>query len=177
MFRWQLTPDGAVDISERAEAPWDRFDPWYEHGQIPVPGFWGMQSVTVAGIMESMKCIGEEGKRGKISLGYLVGGRRTREIPEGHWMTGYQVKSSRGDLTQARRDVFVPAYQWVLRNKVSEQVARLRVLGQKDDVAIYDGLENADLEDPRPLSYGALLCAYLNRDVDRFCGGGYVPYQ
>lgn len=177
MFRWRQNPDGAVDISERAASPWDRFCPWYHHGQIPVPGFYGMQSQTVGGIMRALQLIGPVGRPGRLDLSYLVGGERARGVPEGHWLTGYQLLSQRVGLAEARRKIFVPAYLWVLRNRVGELIARLRVMGQRDDVEVYDGLDNADLEAPKPLSYGALVCAYLNDDVEGFCANRYVPIQ
>ena len=58
MIVWCAEPpadEPSLDVSINAEIPWQQLSADYQHGQIPVPGMYGMHGETVTGIMESLK--------------------------------------------------------------------------------------------------------------------------
>jgi hypothetical protein len=60
----------------------------------------------------------------------------------------------------ARYQIYLPAYRWVLENRLGEQAAELRKL--LPDVVLLDYETNGDVEDlSRPLSHAALVKHYL----------------
>jgi hypothetical protein len=168
MIGWSPGPrDGLViDIRSEAEPPWNRLSPDYQHGQVPIPGISGMYSDCVTGVMEGLKLVGPVGQAGKINPGYFVGPGRPRDIPPGSWFLGYGLAGRRVDLGTARRQILVPSYRWILWNKCYDLVAKLRELGQHQDVWIHDGIPNHDLDDPAALSCAFLLVEFLYGQAD-----------
>jgi hypothetical protein len=85
------------------------------------------------------------GKRGKV-LGHRFG-------------VGSLVLLSYRD---ARYSIYLPAYRWVLENRLAAEVARLRDELATRPVVLLDYEINGDIEDlSRPLSHAALIKLYL----------------
>ena len=62
----------------------------------------------------------------------------------------------------ARMQVYVPAYKWVLENKVQNQINKLREWSQDRVVVLLDYNTNEDLTDPnKPLSHAVMVKAYI----------------
>ncbi len=158
----------AVDISAAAEIPWDRLNPAYQHGQIPVPGLHGMFTESVTGAMEGLKLIGKEGLPGKINPGYFTGPGRIRELGDKEWLLGWSFEGRRLSLPDARRSIFIPAYLWAAQNKAYAVLARLRQFGKVcekkgKDLIVFDGIPSDDPDDfEKPLSAAAVLVSYLH---------------
>ena len=64
---------------------------------------------------------------------------------------------------EARRDIYIPTYRWVLEHKVKAEVAAVRKLGEGGGtVLLLDYETNCDVEDlSRPLSHASLIAQVL----------------
>jgi len=63
---------------------------------------------------------------------------------------------------EARRQIYLPAYRWVLDCRLQPEVAHLRTLAAQGPVVLLDYETNADIDNlARPLSHAALVIAYL----------------
>jgi hypothetical protein len=62
----------------------------------------------------------------------------------------------------ARIQIYLPSYLWVLENKVSEIIERLKEASQKEDIVLLDYETNCDVLNPKkPLSHAFLVKAYV----------------
>jgi hypothetical protein len=62
----------------------------------------------------------------------------------------------------ARYPIYLPAYRWVLENRLAVEVKRLRDQAARRPVVLLDYETNGDVEDlSRPLSHTALVRYYM----------------
>jgi hypothetical protein len=153
-----------LDVTSRGEQPWVRFSPFYPHGGIPIPNTPGSFACSVEGLWQGLKVFEHEdidpsrwqiddmqgikrpaGKRGKI-LGHRFG-------------VGSSVLLS---YREARYQIYLPAYRWVLENRLAGEVEHLRQEISARPVILLDFETNEDIEDlSRPLSHAGLLRLHL----------------
>ena len=63
---------------------------------------------------------------------------------------------------EARKKIYLPAYEWVLKNRLSDLVAELRELSKSKTVVLLDYETNEDVEDvSKPLSHAALIKRFV----------------
>ncbi len=63
---------------------------------------------------------------------------------------------------QARQQIYLPAYTWVLQHKVQPQLQRIAQAALQQPVALLDYETNCDVNDSsRPLSHASLVAAYV----------------
>jgi hypothetical protein len=153
-----------LDVTSKGEEPWVRFSPFFPHGGIPIPNTPGSFAHSVEGVWQGLKVFEHEdidpsrwaisdmkglkragGKRGKV-LGHRFG-------------VGSAMLLSYRD---ARYRIYLPAYRWVLENRLTAEVARLRVKLASRPVVLLDYETNGDVANlSRPLSHAALVKSYL----------------
>ncbi|MBI3649726.1 MAG: hypothetical protein HY231_01620 [Acidobacteria bacterium] len=64
---------------------------------------------------------------------------------------------------EARLQIYLPAYLWVLENCLQQEIAQLKTLSREQLVILLDYETNEDVENlSRPLSHASLLLNYLN---------------
>ncbi|MEV4110578.1 hypothetical protein [Nonomuraea sp. NPDC049695] len=153
-----------IDVTSKASEPWVRMSPFFPHGGIPVPQTPGVYSQTVEGIWQALKVFETaDVDAAKLDITNMTGLKRTvrkhgpvrghRDGLYGSRLLTYQT---------ARRRIYLPAYRWVLENRVSSLVKRLRRLADSCDVVLLDYTTNGDVDDPAtPLSHAALVCLYI----------------
>ena len=62
---------------------------------------------------------------------------------------------------EARKQIYLPTYKWVLENKVPRIIERLREASKTKTIVLLDYETNCDVDDPRkPLSHAFLVKAY-----------------
>ena len=62
---------------------------------------------------------------------------------------------------EARKQIYLPTYKWVLENKVSRIIERLREASKTKTIVLLDYETNCDVDDPRkPLSHAFLVKAF-----------------
>ena len=62
---------------------------------------------------------------------------------------------------EARKQIYLPAYKWVLENKVANIIERLREASKTKTIVLLDYTKNCDIDNPKkPLSHAFLIKAY-----------------
>jgi hypothetical protein len=160
------TGDGALlrDLTSRGSEPWVRFSPFYPHGDIPVPFSPGATSMSVEGIWQALKVFeSADVDRSKLEIANMRGLKRT--VRRFGPVLGHRNGLDRQDLLSyidARRLIYLPAYRWILENRVKDLVEELRAEATTADVVLLDYTTNADVEDvTRPLSHAGLVARYI----------------
>ncbi|WP_430784833.1 DUF6939 family protein [Actinoplanes sp. G11-F43] len=158
-----------VDVTSRAAEPWVRLSPFYPHGGIPVPLTPGAVAASVEGIWQALKVFEQSDiDPGKLSVVSMTGLKRTvrRHGPVLGHRAGLH-GTTLLDYPTARRQIYLPAYRWVLEHRVPDLVERLRGMTE-GGVVLLDYTTNGDPADTSsPLSHAALLARYL---TDRWPG-------
>ena len=159
-------PDAlVVDVTSKGEELWVRFSPFFPHGGIPVPGSHGTFAESVEGLWQGLKVFENEGvdsSRWAITdmknIKRSVGGKRGKV--QGHrFGIGSDVLLSYRD---ARFRIYLPAYRWVLENRLAAEVGRFREEATARTVVFLDYETNGEVEDlSRPLSHAALVKLHL----------------
>jgi hypothetical protein len=153
-----------LDVTSKGEEPWVRFSPFYPHGGIPVPNSPGTFAQSVEGLSQGLKLFANEDidpSRWQITdLRGIKRAGRTRGKVLGHrFGLG---SGERLGYRDARYNIYLPAYRWVLENRLAAEVGRLREAAAAKAVVLLDYQTNGDVEDlSSPLSHAALVKHYL----------------
>jgi hypothetical protein len=63
---------------------------------------------------------------------------------------------------EARKQIYIPTYRWVLENKVASIIERMREASRTKTIVLLDYDTNADVENAKkPLSHASLIKAYV----------------
>src|SRR5262249_28686376 len=158
-------PDALIlDVTSKGEQPWVRFSPFYPHGGIPVPNTPGTFARSGDGLWQGLKVFEHEDidpSRWQIDdmKGIKRGGDKRGKILGHRFGVGSPVLLSYRD---ARYRIYLPAYRWVLENRLAAEVARLRNEMASSPLVLLDYETNGNVEDlSRPLSHAALIKLYL----------------
>jgi hypothetical protein len=158
-------PDAILaDVTSGAKDGLVKLSPFYPHGGIPVPFSEGYTATCVEAIWQGLKVF--EGsdidvqvfqndtmkniKRTVRRFGKPLGHRKGVNGTE---LLGY---------IEARKQIYIPTYRWVLENKVPHIIERLREASNiGKTIVLLDYDTNADVEDAqKPLSHASLIKAY-----------------
>ena len=153
-----------VDVTSRAQGPWVKFSPFFPHGLIPIPFSEGVFGESVEGIWQGLKVFQNEG----IDLAAFAndsmkgikrgGGIRGRVL-------GHQKGTRSGMLlsyADARHEIYIPTFRWVLQNRLQAEVDQLRALFVQKDLILLDYNTNTDSTDlSKPLFHAALIREHL----------------
>lgn len=158
-------PDAILaDVTSGAKDGLVKLSPFYPHGGIPVPFSEGYTATCVEAIWQGLKVF--EGcdvdvqmflndtmkniKRTVRRFGKPLGHRKGVHGTE---LLGY---------IEARKLIYIPTYKWVLENKVSFIIDRLREASKTKTIVLLDYDTNADVENAKkPLSHASLIKAYV----------------
>lgn len=158
-------PDAILaDVTSGAKDGLVKLSPFYPHGGIPVPFSEGYTATCVEAIWQGLKVF--EGADVDTSLfqnDTMKGLKRTvRRFgkPLGH-RRGVNSTELLGYI-EARKQIYIPTYRWVLENKVASIVDRMREASKAKTIVLLDYDTNADVEDAKkPLSHASLIKAYI----------------
>lgn len=153
-----------LDLTSKGPKPWVKFSPFYPHGGIPVPVAPSTQANSVEGIWQGLKVFKtEDVDLRRFEVQTMRGIKRAakkfdRVIGHRNGLKGDELL----DYVSARKKIYLPAYKWVLENKLQSELAELRELGAHGDVVLLDDETNADVENTHnPLSHVSLVIALL----------------
>lgn len=154
-----------IDVTSKGEGEWQKLSPFYPHGGIPVPFSPGVTSMSVEGVWQGLKVF-ENGTGVNIESfrnATMKGIKRTCRT-NGR-MKGHR-KGVAGaeylDYIDARKEIYVPTYFWMLENRCAEQVRKIRIISQSRTVVLLDYDTNGDVENPaKPLSHASLIKRYI----------------
>ncbi len=154
-----------IDTTSKGEMPWVKFSPFYPVGNIPIPFSDPQTAQSVEGIWQGLKVFESEDidpKRFEIKT--MKGLKRTlrkygkclghRDGINGQKLLGY---------IEARKQIYVPAYNWVLANRLSNLIEELVELAMNQTVVLLDYETNSNIEDiAKPLSHATLIAGAVN---------------
>ena len=161
-----------ADVTSRAKDGLVKLSPFYPHGGIPVPFSEGYTATCVEAIWQGLKVfectdIDVQMFQNDTMKNIKRTARRFGK-PLGH-RKGVNGKELLGYI-EARKQIYIPTYRWVLENKVAHIIERLRAASNEGKtIVLLDYDTNADVEDPKkPLSHASLIKAYAE---------GIYPYE
>lgn len=165
-------PDAILaDVTSSAKDGLVKLSPFYPHYGIPVPFSEGYTATCVEAIWQGLKVF--EGADVDVQMfqnDTMKNIKRTvRRFgkPLGH-RKGVNGTELLGYI-EARKQIYIPTYRWVLENRVAHIVERLREASKTKTIVLLDYDTNADVEDTRrPLSHASLIKAFAE---------GIYPYE
>lgn len=165
-------PDAILaDVTSQADTGLRKLSPFYPHYGIPVPFSDGYTATCVEAIWQGLKVFEscdvdiemfkndtmKNIKRTVRRFGKPLGHRKGVNGTE---LLGY---------VEARKQIYIPTYRWVLENKVADIIERLREASKTKTIVLLDYDTNADVENSKkPLSHASLIKAYAE---------GVYPYE
>lgn len=153
-----------IDLTSKATDEFVQFSPFYPHGGIPIPFSEGETGASVEGIWQGLKvfetadidpaCFHNTTMRGLKrtvrKYGRCLGHRRGTKDER---LLGY---------IEARQELYLPLYRWVLDHKLQPLVEQLRQWAQESDLVLLDYETNGVVTDPSsPLSHAHLAKLYI----------------
>lgn len=164
---------GAIiaDVTSHAEDGLIKLSPFYPHGGIPVPFSEGWTATCVEAIWQGLKVfehadVDVEMFRNDTMKNIKRTIRRFGK-PLGHrkGVNGTELLS----YIEARKQIYIPAYRWVLEHKAQNIIERLREASRGKTIVLLDYNTTCDVNDgSKPLSHAYLVKAYAE---------GLYPYE
>ena len=159
-------PDAILaDVTSSAKDGLVKLSPFYPHYGIPVPFSEGYTATCVEAIWQGLKVF--EGCDVDVEIfknDTMKNIKRTvRRFgrPLGHrkGVNGTELL----DYIEARKQIYIPTYKWVLENKVAWIIDKMRSASNRGEtIVLLDYDTNADVENAkRPLSHASLIKAYV----------------
>ena len=161
-----------ADVTSSAKDGLVKLSPFYPHGGIPVPFSEGYMATCVEAIWQGLKVFENSDVDTLLFANNTMKGlkRTVRKYgkPLGH-RRGVYGKELLGYI-EARKQIYIPTYRWVLENKVAHIIERLRAASNEGKtIVLLDYDTNADVENAKkPLSHASLIKAYAE---------GIYPYE
>ena len=153
-----------VDVTSKATTSLVKLSPFYPHGDIPIPFTNDITAKSVEGIWQALKVFESADIDQKMFFNDTMKDikRTVRKYgkPLGHrkGVNGNELLN----YIDARIQIYLPSYLWVLENKVVEIIDRLKEASKKDDIVLLDYETNCDvLNTKKPLSHAYLVKAYV----------------
>lgn len=156
-----------ADVTSQAKDGLVKLSPFYPHGGIPVPFSEGYTATCVEAIWQGLKVFeGCDVDTTLFDSNTMRGLKRTvRRFgkPMGH-RKGVNGKELLGYI-EARKQIYIPTYKWVLENKVADIIERLRNASNSGKtIVLLDYDTNSDVENAKkPLSHASLIKAYTEK--------------
>ena len=153
-----------IDITSKAEEPFVKLSPFYPVGDIPIPLSEGHYAQSVEGLWQGLKVFESEGvDPEKFEVTTMKGLKRT--VRKFGLVKGHQAGVESETLLpyiDARKQIYLPAYKWVLENKVADVLQLIRAEEARQPIILLDYETNGEVEDPsKPLSHAWLVKYYL----------------
>jgi hypothetical protein len=164
---------GAIlaDVTSGAKNGLVKLSPFYPHGGIPVPYSDGYTATCVEAIWQGLKVFENADVDVRMfqndTMKNIKRTVRRYGKPLGH-RKGVNGKELLGYI-EARKQIYIPTYRWVLDYKVPNIIERLREASKTKTIVLLDYDTNDDVENAKkPLSHAALIKAYAE---------GAYPYE
>ena len=165
-------PDAVVvDVTSNSGDDMVKLSPFYPHGGIPVPFSDGVTAECVEGVWQGLKVFeGEDVDMATLRNRSMKNIKRTVRT---HGRVLGHRKGVRGkeilDYVEAKHLIYIPTYEWMLQNKVTTEIDRLKEMAKSRTVVLLDYNTCCDFDSPtKPLSHAYLIKAYIE---------GLYPYN
>jgi hypothetical protein len=153
-----------VDVTSKATTALVKLSPFYPHGDIPIPFSENRKAKSVEGIWQALKVFESAGIDEAMFFNDSMKGIK-RTIRKYGRPLGHRKGVNGNELLNyidARIQIYLPSYLWVLENKVSDIIERLKEASQNEDIVLLDYETNCDVLNPKkPLSHAFLIKAYV----------------
>ena len=158
-------PDAILaDVTSGAKDGLVKLSPFYPHYGIPVPFSEGYTATCVEAIWQGLKVFEDSdidtSLFGNDTMKGLKRTVRRYGKPLGHrrGVNGVELLG----YIEARKQIYIPTYKWVLENKVADIIGRLKEASKTKTIVLLDHDTNDDVENARkPLSHASLIKAYV----------------
>ena len=165
-------PDAILcDVTSKAQNSLIKLSPFYPHGGIPVPFSEGYTATCVEAVWQGLKvfkdCDVDISMFRNDTMKNLKRTVRKYGVPLGHrkGVNGTELL----EYQEARKQIYIPTYRWVLENKVCGIIEKLRLAAKDKTIILLDYDTNSDVENlAKPLSHASLIKAYAE---------GIYPYE
>lgn len=153
-----------IDVTSKATSDFVKLSPFYPHGNIPIPFSENMTAQCVEGIWQGLKVFDtvdiDTSKFENDTMKHLKRTVRRFGTPKGH-RKGVKGKELL-DYINARIEIYLPSYLWVLENKVKDLIEKLKEINQTQNIILLDYETNCDILNPsKPLSHAYLVKIYI----------------
>ena len=153
-----------ADVTSQATDGLVKLSPFYPHSGIPVPFSPGWTATCVEAIWQGLKVFEHADVDTEMfkndTMKNLKRTVRRFGKPLGH-RRGVNGKELLGYI-EARKEIYVPTYRWVLEHKVQKIIERLREASRTKTIILLDYNTNCDVDDgSKPLSHAYLIKAYV----------------
>ena len=154
-----------ADVTSSAKDGLVKLSPFYPHGGIPVPFSEGFTATCVEAIWQGLKvfesCDVDIEMFKNDTMKNIKRTVRRFGKPLGHRKGVYGTELL--GYIEARKQIYIPTYKWVLENKVANIIERLRTASNEGKtIILLDYDTNADVENAKkPLSHASLIKAYV----------------
>lgn len=158
-------PDAVVaDVTSNAKDGLVKLSPFYPHGGIPVPFSEGVTAECVEGIWQGLKVFENERiDRTMFRNNTMKNIKRT--VRTHGKVLGHQKGVNSSEIlgyVEAKHQIYIPAFKWVLENKVSNIIERLKNASKDKTIVLLDYNTCCDVDSPtKPLSHAYLIKAYV----------------
>lgn len=127
-----------IDLTNR----FNKLSPYFNHGGIPIPNTPKVEMNSVSAVWNAL-CIKSE----KLDCSKFRKGLNINE----YW-----------NYVEARKNILIPIYRWVLENKVFDIILELRKFVPQTDIVIIDNSINCDIDNTdKPFSFAFLLKSFI----------------
>lgn len=162
-------PDALIiDVTSKSTDKWISFSPFYPHGNIPIPFSDGEIANSVEGIWQGLKVFQNmDVDVSKFQISNMRNLKRTTKkygkiIGHRKGVHGAEIL----DYHDARFQIYIPSYKWILENKLSDLVAELHRLNDKNDIVLLDYNINENIEDlSKPISHAELIKLFMENKL------------
>ncbi|MDE6560529.1 MAG: hypothetical protein K2K75_04025 [Muribaculaceae bacterium] len=153
-----------ADVTSNAKDGLVKLSPFYPHGGIPVPFSNGVTAECVEGIWQGLKVFENEGIDMNMfrnnTMKNIKRTVRTHGRVLGHQKGVYG--SEILDYVTAKHQIYIPAFKWVLENKVAHIIERLKKASIDKTIVLLDYNTCCDVDSTtKPLSHAYLIKAFV----------------
>lgn len=152
-----------VDVTSKATDGLVKLSPFFPHGGIPVPFSQGYTATCVESVWQGLKVFEDEDVDVKMFQNDTMKGIKRTVRTHGR-ILGHR-KGVNGDeilsYVDAKRQIYIPTYRWMLENKAMDIIERLRDASKTRTIVLLDYNTCCDVDsEKKPLSHAYLVKAY-----------------
>ena len=155
-----------IDVTSKSNNEFVRLSPFFPIGGIPVPFSSEEEAETVEGIWQALKVFEKEGVDVEKLYNRRMTGLKRTETKLGKCLGHQKGLQSEEllDYIDARKEIYVPAYNWMLEHRCWNLVLRIKEMCVEGVVVLLDYNTNPDIENAsKPLSHASLIIKAVER--------------
>ena len=155
-----------IDVTSKSNNEFVRLSPFFPIGGIPVPFSSEEEAETVEGIWQALKVFEKEGVDVEKLYNRRMTGLKRTETKLGKCLGHQKGLQSEEllDYIDARKEIYVPAYNWMLEHRCWNLVLRIKEMCVEGVVVLLDYNTNPDIENvSKPLSHASLIIKAVER--------------